>query len=68
MSLSFYEFTRLPDKQQFNLVFLEGYFIESRELVNSRYALYKLYYFFVEIEYNFSQNNIVGKIVFQKPT
>lgn len=68
MNFSFYEFTLLPDEQQFNLVFREGYFIELRELGNSRYALYNLYNFFIEIEYAISQNNLVGTIIFQKPT
>ena len=32
MNLSFYEFTQLPDEQQFNLVFKEGEFIDSEKV------------------------------------
>lgn len=66
MNLSFYEFTQLPDEQQFNLVFKEGEFIDSREIGGNRFVLYKLYGFFVELQYNISENSIVNKVAFQK--
>lgn len=65
MHLSFYEFTRLPDRQQFNLVFKEGEFIDSREIEKNWFVLYKLYGFFVELQYNVLQNKIVNKLVFK---
>lgn len=39
MSLSFYEFTRLPDEQQFNLVFKEREFIDTREIGENRFPI-----------------------------
>lgn len=68
MSLSFYDFTSLPDEQQFNLVYNEGQFIDSREIGKYRFALYKLYGFFVELQYNVLQNKLVNKLVFQNFT
>lgn len=68
MNLSFYDFTQLPDEQQFNLVFKEGEFIDSKEIGKNRFALYKLYGFFVELQYNVLQNKLVNKLVFQNFT
>lgn len=68
MNLSFYDFTQLPDEQQFNLVFKEGEFIDSREIGENRFALYKLYGFFIELQYNVLQNKLVNKLVFQNFT
>ena len=65
---SFYDFTQLPDEQQFNLVFKEGEFIDSREIGKNRFALYKLCEFFVELQYNVLQNKLVNKLVFQNFT
>lgn len=47
------------------MVFSEGKFISFREIDDSRFELYQLYNFFVEIDYNKSQNRIVSKLVFQ---
>lgn len=63
--MNFYEFTLLSDDDQFTIIFLEGHFINFREIKQSIFALYKHYGFFVEIEYEISQNRIVGKVVFQ---
>lgn len=38
--LSFYEFTMLPDSEQFSLVFLEGEFDSSKELGDRIYCLW----------------------------
>lgn len=37
----FYEFTLLPDSEQFDVVCREGEFISFREICNSIYTLYK---------------------------
>ena len=58
----------LSDEQQFNLVFKEGEFIDSREIGKNRFALYKLCEFFVELQYNVLQNKLVNKLVFQNFT
>lgn len=63
--ISFYDFTLLPDQHQFDLVFKDGEFIDFREVGNSKFVLYKLYGFFVELQYDILQNSIVNKIVYQ---
>ncbi|TXF78845.1 hypothetical protein [Chryseobacterium sp.] len=63
--LPFYEFTLLPDSEQFSLVFLDGEFKNSREVGNRIYCLYQLYDFLVEIEYDICENKIAGKVAFQ---
>lgn len=64
--ISFYDFTLLPDEQQFEFLFAEGKFIDSRKAGNSKFVMYALYGFCVELEYDISQNKIVGKVVFQR--
>lgn len=61
---SFYEFTLLHESEQFALVFLEGEFKSGSERGRSTYCLYKLYDFFVEIEYDVIENRIIGKVCF----
>ncbi len=63
--MKFFDFTLLSDENQFDLVFNEGVFIDFSVVGNSRFTLYKLYSFFVEVQYEISQNKIIGKIVFQ---
>jgi hypothetical protein len=64
--LHFYEFTLLSESEQFALVFLEGEFKSSSETDNRVYCLYKRYNFFVELEYDLSENKIVGETAFQQ--
>lgn len=64
--ISFYDFTILSEERQFELVFKEGEFIDFREVEMNRFVLYKLYSFFVELQYDILQNNIVSKVVFHK--
>ena len=63
--IAFYDFTLLPENDQFSIVFSKGEFIAFREIRNSRFVLYKLYSFFVEIEYDVLKNVIVGKVILQ---
>lgn len=63
--ISFFDFTLLVDEQQFELVFTEGEFIDFQDVGSSKFVLYRLYGFFVELEYDFLQNHIINKIVFQ---
>lgn len=58
---SLYEFKLLPDHDQYDLVFTQGEFITQLEVGGSRFALYALYRFFVEIEYDIAKNDIIGK-------
>lgn len=62
--LTFYEFTQLSEHDQYDITFREGDFVEAREINGSRYALYKLYNFFVEVEYNISLNKIINIVSF----
>lgn len=58
--ISFSDFTMLPDQSQFTLVFTEDQFINFREVGNSKFVLYKLYNFFVELQYDILQNNSIN--------
>lgn len=62
--LSLYDFKLLPDIKQYDLVFTEGTFIDAIIEENTRYALYAVDLFFVEIEYDVARNKIVGKTSF----
>ena len=64
--MNFYEFTILSDNEQFDLVFKKGKFIDFNEIGKSRFVLYKLCGFFVEIQYEMEKNRIIEKVVFQK--
>lgn len=63
-TLSLYDFKLLTDHEQYDLVFSEGTFIDTLIEDNTRYALYAVYLFFVEIEYDVARNKIVGKTSF----
>lgn len=54
--ISFFDFTLLVDEQQFELVFTEGEFIDFQDVGSSKFVLYRLYGFFVEIQYDVLQN------------
>ncbi len=59
-----YQFKLLSDQEQYDLVFNKGQFLTYRLKLNSRFALYALHRFFVEIEYNVKRNKIVNKVSF----
>lgn len=63
-TLSLYDFKLLTDHEQYDLVFSEGTFIDTLIEDNTRYALYAVDLFFVEIEYDVARNKIVGKTSF----
>ncbi|RXG21698.1 hypothetical protein [Leeuwenhoekiella marinoflava] len=62
--LSLYDFKILSDHEQYDVVFSEGTFIDALIEENTRYALYAVDLFFVEIEYDVARNKIVGKTSF----
>jgi len=62
--LSLYDFKLLSNHDQYDVVFTKGTFIDFVIEENTRYALYALDLFFVEIEYDVSMNKIVGKTSF----
>ncbi len=57
---TFYEYTQLPESKQYDLVFTKGEFIDSSVKNDVKFALYKLYNFYVEVIYNSIDNKIVG--------
>ncbi|HJY13622.1 MAG TPA: hypothetical protein VJ304_12600, partial [Flavobacterium sp.] len=64
MDISYYEFTNLPDEMQFDIVLSQGKMINENTVSNSRYVLYELSSFSVEIIYSLSKNKISGKNIF----
>jgi 5-hydroxyisourate hydrolase-like protein (transthyretin family) len=58
--LSFYEFTQLSEEGQYELVFKEGEFLNSSTKNDLKFALYKLYSFFVEVVYDAQRNKVVS--------
>jgi len=62
--LSLYDFKILSDYEQYDVVFSEGTFIDAIVEENTRYALYAVDLFFIEIEYDVARNKIVGKTSF----
>ncbi len=59
-----YQFKLLKDQEQYDLVFNKGQFLTFLLKSNSRFALYALNKFFVEIEYDVKSNEIVNKVRF----
>lgn len=57
---TFYEFTQLSEEQQHDLVFTKGDFINTSVKGNIKFALYKLYNFYVEVIYDSVDNKIVS--------
>ncbi|MCU7616346.1 hypothetical protein NZ698_03990 [Chryseobacterium sp. PBS4-4] len=64
MDISYYEFTNLPDEMQYNMVLSQGRMINENTVSNSRYVLYELSSFSVEIIYSLTKNKISGKNIF----
>ncbi|PKD17655.1 hypothetical protein APR41_05455 [Salegentibacter salinarum] len=62
--MTLYEFKLLLDEEQYRLLFNKGDFLTYRLEPNSRFALYALEKFFVEVEYNRKNNKIVNKVSF----
>ena len=62
--LSLYDFKILSDYEQYDVVFSEGTFIDAIVEENTRYALYAVDLFFIEIEYDVARNKIVSKTSF----
>ncbi|WP_034917856.1 hypothetical protein [Gillisia sp. CAL575] len=61
MKISLYEFLALSDKEQYELAFNKGNYLDTLSKGSTRYVLYSLDLFFVEIEYNSLNNKIVNK-------
>ncbi|AZA53897.1 hypothetical protein EG348_13240 [Chryseobacterium sp. G0201] len=50
--LSFYEFTQLTQREQYDLVFTKGEYIDSSVKNDVKFVLYKLYSFHLGAIYN----------------
>ncbi|MGB6083871.1 hypothetical protein [Moheibacter sp.] len=59
-NLSLEEYEKLSDHDKYDLVFKQGDFIDIHIKSDSRFVLYSLFTFFVEVEYKVSQNKISG--------
>lgn len=64
MTITLYEFLVLPDHEQYDVVLQAGEFLDCFIQGNTRFALYAVDRFFVEIEYDNSANKIKGKRAF----
>ena len=62
--MTLYEYKLLPDAEQYEVLFNQGDFVTSRISGTKRYALYSLFLFFLEVEYNSAENKIVKKVSF----
>ena len=58
--LTLYQYKLLSDHEQYDLLFTQGDFLDMIIAGNSRFAVYALFKFFVEIEYNNRENKIIG--------
>lgn len=64
MDISFYEFSNLPDEIQYSIVLDKGRIINDSINNGSRYVLYALSTFSVELIYNVSRDKISGKNIY----
>ena len=58
--LTLYQYKLLSDHEQYHLLFTQGDFLDMVIEGNSRFAVYALFKFFVEVEYNSKENKIIG--------
>ena len=59
-ALTLYQYKLLSDHEQYDLLFTQGDFLDMVIAGNSRFAVYALFKFFVEVEYNNKENKIIG--------
>lgn len=58
------KFLSLPDREQFDVIFTLGDFLEIRQQENRRFVLYSVEQFFVELEYDMKIKKIIQKKAF----
>ena len=63
--MTLYNYNKLPDDDKFQVVFSEGQFLNHLIKGTKSFSLYALDKFFVEIEYNISENKIIGQTSFK---
>ena len=59
--MTFYEYKMLSEDDQWDAVFSIGKFLDIFIDGNSKYVLYAIDKFFVEVEWNIENDNIIGK-------
>ena len=63
--IKLYEYKMLSEDDQWDMVFSKGKFLDIVIEGNSKHVLYAIDKFFVEVEWNFETDEIVGKEVFK---
>ncbi len=58
-------FKKLTQHEQYDLVFTRGNFVDYYLKGETRFALYSIFKFFVEVEYNVPKNKIINLITFE---
>lgn len=58
--MTLYEFKLLEEEKQYVITFNKGTFLEYYLETNRRFALYAVDRFFVEVEYDISNNKIIN--------
>ena len=64
--MTLYEYKMLSEDDQWDAVFSIGKFLDIFIEGNSKYVLYAIDKFFVELEWNIENDNIIGKGVFKQ--
>lgn len=60
--MTLYEFRLLPEPEQYDLIYIKGVFLDIQLAEpHTRYTLYALNMFYVEVGYNLETKKIVGK-------
>lgn len=59
--ITIYDFFKLSEEEQYDLVFHHGTYLDFRLAGDKRYVLYSVNMFFVEIKYSVNDNKVIGK-------
>lgn len=63
--MTLYEFRLLPQDEQYDLIYLKAIFLDIQLAPpNTRFTLYALNMFFVEVQFNLETKKIVGNKAF----
>ena len=64
--MTLYEYTLLTDKAQWNGLWKNGKFLTNRKYLDSKFSLYAIYDFFIEVELDPVTNKIKSKTHFKQ--
>ncbi len=65
MNISYYDFKNMPNQEQCSFVMNEGRVMNERMINTTKYTLYEVSHFSVEVIYNTVNNKIEGINVYQ---